>query len=42
MLSIKQCRTYLNKYELTDLQIENIRNNIYCISENIIEKYIKK
>jgi len=42
MLTIKECRKYLEKYNLTDEQIEKIRNILYCISENIIENHIKR
>lgn len=42
MLTIKQCQAYLKKYNLTDEEVEKIRNTLYCISENIINVYIEK
>ena len=42
MLTIKQCQEYLKKYNLSDEEVEKIRNTLYCISENIINDYIKK
>lgn len=40
MLTIAECKKYLEKYELTDNQVEEIRNTLYCITENVINKYL--
>jgi len=42
MLTIKQCQEYLKKYNLSDEEVEKIRNTLYCISENIIKANIEK
>ncbi len=41
MLSVKECEKYLEKYSLYYEEIEEIRNILYCISENVIGDYIK-
>lgn len=41
MISVEFCKKYLNKFNLTDEQIEQIRNILYSVSENIIYKYIE-
>lgn len=42
MQDVKEKATKLqNKYNLSDEQIEQIKNNLYCICENIIDSYIK-
>lgn len=42
MLTIEECKKYLQKYNLSNQQIEEIRNTLYCMAENIIEDYIKR
>ena len=42
MLSIEQCQEYLKKYNLSDEEVEKIRNILYCISENIIKANVVK
>lgn len=39
MLSVEECRKYLDKYDLTDEQIKDVRNVLYCIAETIILKH---
>jgi hypothetical protein len=40
MLTNKECRQYLNKYELSEQQIEEIKENMYAIIEVILEEYL--
>lgn len=40
MLTINECKKYLSKYDLQDDQIEEIRNILYCICENVINNHI--
>lgn len=36
MLSIDICKKILDEPALTDKEVEEIRNNLYCIIENIL------
>lgn len=39
MLSIEECKKYLGKH-LTDKQIQNLRDALYVLIENVIDEYI--
>lgn len=41
MLSINDCKQLLKNYNLTDKETEQLRNTLYCMTENIIDKYIR-
>jgi hypothetical protein len=46
MLTVKRCGAYLKNKNLNDKEIEDVRNYLYLISKEIIQKnigsYIKK
>lgn len=42
MLTIDECRKILGDADLTDEQIEEMRNSLYCLSEHFINKYLKE
>ena len=39
MLSISQCKKLLGKTDLTDKQVEDLRDALYAIIENILDEY---
>ena len=42
MLSIQQCRKYLDNCPYTEKEIENVRDSLYQIAELLVNKYIEK
>jgi len=41
-LSIKECRDYLGEINLTDEQLENLRDALYILIEQVLDEYINK
>ncbi len=43
MISIEECRKILGEScsSMTDEQIEDLRNNLYKLTESVIDKYLK-
>ena len=41
-LSIKECRDYLTGMNLTEEQIENLRDALYILIEQVLDEYINK
>ena len=41
MLSVEQCKKYLNSGGYTDQQIEEIRERLYQLARMLIEEYLK-
>jgi hypothetical protein len=41
MLSIDECRDYLKEYNLSDEEIERMRNNLQGIVESVLDSYIE-
>ena len=42
MLSVEESKKYLNKFNLTDKQIEQFRNNSYIIVGEILDELYEK
>jgi len=42
MLSIQECKKYLIGLELTDKQVEEIRDSLYFIVNNILDNHYEK
>ncbi len=42
MLSIEKCKEYLGETDLSDEQIEDLRDNLYVMVENILDNYIRQ
>lgn len=42
MLSVKECKKYLIGLDLTDKQVEEIRNSLYFIITNILDNTYEK
>jgi hypothetical protein len=42
MLSISQCKEYLEETNLDDKQVEELRDILYVISENLIDDYLER
>lgn len=42
MLSIEECREYLDDKNLSDEEVLEIRDNLYGLAEIAIESYIKE
>ena len=40
MLSIEDCKKHLNSHELTDEQVENLRDALYVLVEQALDEYI--
>lgn len=40
MLTIAECQKYLHGYKLQENQVEELRNAMYCICENIISNHM--
>jgi hypothetical protein len=38
MLSVEECKKYLEKFNLTDKQIEQFRNSAYSIVSDILDE----
>ncbi len=41
-LSIKECRNYLDGIDLTDEQIENLRDALYILIGQVLDEYINE
>ena len=41
-LSIKECRDYLSGINLTDEQVENLRDALYILIEQVLDECINK
>jgi len=41
MLSIEECRQILGKPELTDEQIVEIRDSLYCFAHALVDEYLR-
>ena len=41
MLSVEQCKKYLNSGVYTDQRIEEIRERLYQLASMLIEEYLK-
>jgi hypothetical protein len=41
MLSIEECNKYLSDKQLNNSQIENLRDALYALVENVLDEYIK-
>jgi hypothetical protein len=42
MLSIEECKKYLAGLELTDKEVEELRNSLYFIITNILDNNFEK
>jgi len=40
MLTIEECKEHLTNFNLTDEQIKAIRNNLYRVSEKVLNQYL--
>jgi hypothetical protein len=40
LLTIEECRAYLNNNDLTDKQIEDLRDALLVVVENLLDDYI--
>ena len=40
MLSNEECKAYIKKYNLTEKQISQIKDNLYAILEVVIDEYL--
>ncbi|MFH1694210.1 MAG: hypothetical protein ABH880_00440 [Patescibacteria group bacterium] len=40
MLSIEECNKYLGDVELTDEQVESLRDSLYVLVEKILDSHI--
>ena len=41
MLGIEACREYLGDISLTDKQVENLRDTLYALVENVLDDYLE-
>ena len=41
MLTIEECRKYLKDFNLTDNEVEEIRNSLHSISEKLLNKHFE-
>lgn len=39
MLSIEECKKYLEEYDLTDAEVEEFRNGIHAIISSVFDNY---
>lgn len=39
MLTVDECKKLLGDTKLTDRQIEELRNNLYAVAQNILDNY---
>jgi hypothetical protein len=42
MLSIEECRQILGKPALTDEQVVEIRDSIYCFAHALVDDYVRR
>ncbi len=42
MLSIEECRKILGKPELSDEQIVEIRDSLYCFAHALVDEHLRK
>jgi len=42
MLSIEDCRQILGKPELTDEQVAEIRDSLYCFAHAFVDEYLRR
>ena len=41
MLTIEECRKYLDPLELTDAEVKILRDSLYSINEAVISQYFE-
>ena len=41
VLTIEECRKYLANLELTDKEVEELRDSLYSINEAIVNNYLE-
>ncbi len=42
MLSIEECRKYLGKDDLTDKEVEQLRNSLYLMIGSAVDHHLEK
>lgn len=42
MLSIDECRQILKRPELTDQQVADIRDSLYCFAHALVDEYLRQ
>lgn len=40
MLTIEECRQHLGDLQLTDEEVERLRDALYAISDNVLSQYL--
>lgn len=41
MLSLEQCKTFLQGYDLTDAEVEQLRDSLYSVVNEVLDEYAR-